>query len=157
VKRTPYAQDPKTGQSATRKYVEAFLESSSGPVEDGGIYGNTRTRSIYDTVFSTVAEPQELLYVDKPKNPTKTYIGRASKLASHSNPNEYLWCLTADFSNAAKQLDDRSRKALALKFCRDWGDYSIAQHMGLSPATINRIVSKALDQIANILDGIEIE
>jgi len=122
-------------------------------VEDTGDSG--RTRSIYDSVYSTVPEPQELLYLNKPKNPTKTYIGRASRPSSHVNPNEYLWCLLADFSQACKQLDDRSRRALAMKYCCDWSSDTIADSLGLSESTVNRIVAKALDKITALLDGTE--
>ena len=153
MKQAFYVQSPLTGLSGTRTFVEAFLESSCGPVEDPG--GAGRTRSVYDSVYSTVSEPQAPLYENKPRNPTKTYIGRASRPSSHVNPNEYLWCLIADVSQACKKLDDRSRRALALKYCCDWSSYSIADSLGLSESTIHRIVDKALNKIAAILDGTE--
>jgi len=148
VKR-PYVVDSLTGQSRTREFVEAFLEAYISPTTDGP----KTTRSVYDTLFSTVAPPQDVLYLNKPRNPVKTYIGRAAALASSQNPDEYLWCVVADVSKACSYLTPEQKQIVALRYIRDLGDHEIADLLGVPVTQVIETLSSSIKIITDRLDG----
>lgn len=152
---SPYTGDPFTGESTTRAFVEKFLEQFSGPVVEYDAGKETVYAPIYDRIFGASALPQEVLYIHKPRNPTKRYIGRAARCAAGNNPDEFLWCLKADVSAACRKLDTRARIILARKYIADESHEQIALRFNLNPRTIDRIVCKALDRLAAILDHTE--
>lgn len=148
--RRPYVQSASTGESGTRQFVETFLEAYISPAEaqDG-----SQTRSVYDTIYSTVARPQDVLYKNGSRNPLKSYIGRATAIASGHNPNETIWCVAADISQACRYLTAVQRRAIVLKFVYDYADETIATALGVPQPTVTSLLSESIDILAGVLDG----
>lgn len=142
--RKPYVQDPLTGKSATRKWLEAYLDMFFSPTEDG--------RSIYDTIYGMTVPPEPPIYKQKAKDSTLTYIGRASRLLNGSNRHEKLWCEMLDVKDACERLDRRTRIVLGLKYAADLDEYTIADRLGLTWRQVFLIVHNGLEAIVKHLD-----
>lgn len=140
----PYVSDH-NGKSVTRQFIESFLEAYVSPTED--------RQSIFDTITSTVGEPQELLYLQKTGNFKKNYIGRASTTLSGSNVNEYLWCLVGDVSKACRHLSRGERRIVDLKYVQDLGDHEIAVKLGAPAIKVSQTIDRILNKLAAALDG----
>lgn len=140
----PYVADPSTGRSKTREYVEAFFSRLRSGDENGP--------GILDSILATTRKPSEPLYVHKSRDPRKTYLGRASRIASSRNADEHLWCVFADISRACTHLPPHSRNVLATKYVNEWSNDSTANFFGVHYSEIDRIVTESMDRIAAILD-----
>lgn len=146
----PYVQDPHTGESRTAEFLELFLDNYANPVQD--LSTGAWMRPIHDKLFGATPVPQQALYDDNVTNPVKRYIGRASRVSAGHNVNEALWAQRADIKSALQRLDQRSRHALAYRYCWDYSDETIAEVLGVHPNTVSRIIKTAFKKAAAFLD-----
>lgn len=141
----PYRQDPLTGESRTRDFVDGFLEAFSSPTDE--------RKSICGTLLGAMPAPLEVLYPTKTKNPVKRYIGRAASVLAGSNGDEALWCELADVSKACFGLTEEQREVLFLKYIRDLPYQEIADLLGVPVSDVFDLVSSSIDHITAALDG----
>ena len=141
----PYVVDRENGDSATRKFVVSFLEAYSRSESD--------SPSTWDRLMNKVQVSNSNPYKFSATPTLKQVIGRAGRMASGSNPDEYLWCVLADISKACKTLDPLTRFSLMYRFVYGFHDVTSMQLVEVSSERqFGRIIDAGIDQIVELLD-----
>lgn len=136
--RNPYVMNENTGESSTLSFVKRFL---------------TEFPEMNERASGGAPTPQTPIYENPVTNKTKSYVGRASHIASASNPSEDFWCSKVDVSAACRKLDPLSREILGRTFLRGQTSDQISAVTGLTISGVNGKRAAALRRIAGILDG----
>lgn len=146
----PYIRDPETGQSRTLEFLIRFLSTGGGPVELKD--GSTAPATLASVLSPSVPTPQPL-YTSKPRDGLKRYVGRASKSTSSTNPNEELWCVIADVSQACRYLTRDEREVLILRFFYDNEPEDVSNALALPLAKVTDLERNGLGKLCRILDN----
>jgi DNA-directed RNA polymerase specialized sigma24 family protein len=98
--------------------------------------------------------PQQPLYLNKSKDSTKRYIGRAAKVGDGHNPFETIWIERLDIGNAIMTLGLRDRIILGRRYLLGEDNDITGAFLGISGETVRKLRSRAIRIISNKLDGI---
>lgn len=105
--------------------------------------------SVLEAVEATAAH--HAVSLDTPHDDGEGETGTLADALGALDERFSMVTMTASIAPAARQLSERDRRVLALRFVEDRTQSEIAEEIGVSQMQVSRILKKALDQLSSAL------